>query len=451
MFTKLSLYALLTGNLISGTNGQACYDFRTDSCSCDNIRCSQKYCEEDLGLVWSTDCPDSCEPDCDPLRATDTDPSCTGPPEAVDRFGKRMYRRKLIARDTPLDSDIAGTYCALTFELCDDESSITQKVDAGQSDYYRIAATTELAESFRGTEDCTYSEMNRPDGARSYSPTNPLNEHNLQFILKKVTSNTDENDCTRCKDCKYGLTELACEAPIGSYFLLSKETDIGEYAGPSSHEAMYSTTNPAPGNGPYTINVIGQGVALTELNVVAISELLQPFASDGSFSTVKEYNYLWTNSYWASSEWIWNKLDVEDLARDMALTMGKYGIRFNLMHAISREERPEAEWPRINTQVIGDAFKLTNTTNQDPNIKWLVVGSSSFKKSIYPQILEWGFDMYVLPDAGSKGYPYVGPNALHSNVPAGGNPNTDRPRSPLFEYYEGLHDDDDVDCKGKKC
>merc|ERR1712176_77158 len=232
-----------------------------------------------------------------------------------------------------------------------------------------------------GTKDCTYSEMHKPTSARSYSPTNPLNEHNLQFILKKVTSNTDDNQCTRCVDCKYGLTELACEAPIGSYFLLSKETDIGEYAGPSSHEAMYSTVNPEPGNGPYTINVIGQGVALTELDIVAVSELLKPFASDGSFSTVKEYNYLWTNSYWASSEWIWNKLDVDDLARQTALTMGKYGIRFNLMHAISREERPEAEWPRINTQVIGDAFKLTNTTNQDPNIKWLVVGSSSFKKS----------------------------------------------------------------------
>merc|ERR1711897_111503 len=208
----------------------------------------------------------------------------------------------------------------------------------------------------------------------------------------------------------------------------------------------YSTVNPEPGNGPYTINVIGQGVALTELNIVAISELLKPFASDGSFSTVKEYNYLWTNRTGLVQNGFWNKLDVDDLARQMALTMGKYGIRFNLMHAISREERPEAEWPRINTQVIGDAFKLTNTTNQDPNIKWLVVGSSSFKKSIYPQILEWGFDVYVLPDAGSKGYPYIGPNALHQNVEAGGDINA-RPRSPLFEYYAN----EDVGCKGAKC
>jgi len=90
---------------------------------------------------------------------------------------------------------------------------------------------------------------------------------------------------------------------------------------------MYSTVDPTPGSGPYTINVIGQGVALTELNIVGMSELLEPFAADGSFSTVKEYNYLWTNSYWAGSEWVWNKLDVTDLARQFKLEMGKYGIR----------------------------------------------------------------------------------------------------------------------------
>merc|ERR1712085_109877 len=184
-------------------------------------------------------------------------------------------------------------------------------------------------------------------------------------------------------------------------------------------------------------NVIGQGVALTELNVVAISELLQPFASDGSFSTVKEYNYLWTNSYWASSEWIWNTLDVEDLARDMALTMGKYGIRFNLMHAISREERPEAEWPRTNVTVIGDAFELTNTTDQDPNIKWFVVGSGNYKKSMYPQIVEWGFDMQPCSATSTKGYPYCGTNSLYEWSDRGYKGLEDRERSELFKYSAG--------------
>ena len=37
----------------------------------------------------------------------------------------------------------------------------------------------------------------------------------------------------------------------------------------------------------------------------------------------------------------------------------KYGIQFNLMHAISREERPEAEfWRRIDVDMIGEAFGI---------------------------------------------------------------------------------------------
>jgi len=334
-----------------------------------------------------------------------------------------------------------------TFELCDGESSITQMVDAGNSDYYRIAATAELANDYKGTKEYSYAGMNRPTGARSYSHVNPFNETNLQFIIKRVRSSS-EYDCTPGKDCLFGMSELVCEAPIGSDFLISKEVDIGTSGVASSHEAMYSTIDESPGNGPYIINVIGQGVALTELNIVGMSELLNPFASDGSFSTVKEYNYLWANSYWSSAKWMFEKVAPPDLARTFTNQMGKYGIRLNLMHAISREERPEAEWPRINTQVIGDAFKLTNTTNQNPNIKWLVVGSSSFKRSVYPQILEWGFDMYVLPDAGSKGYPYIGTNSLHMNVPQGGDPSK-RKKSPLFKYYDTDDDGCGKDGKGK--
>ena len=81
----------------------------------------------------------------------------------------------------------------------------------------------------------------------------------------------------------------------------------------------------------------------------------------------------------------------------------------SIYYSISREDVPQAEWPRTDVNVIGQAFNLTNTTNQDPNIKWFVVGSSGYKSSIYPQILEWGFDMYPCSDAAAKkGYPYCG-------------------------------------------
>jgi len=333
---------------------------------------------------------------------------------------------------------LGGTFCHLTFELCKGESSITQEVDAGNSDYYRIAASEELRD-YKGTKEYRYSGMHSPTKARSYSPVNPLNAQNLQFIIKKDLGTYEDPSlgCTPGVDCEFGMSALACEAPVGSDFLISAEPDIGPYAGPTSHEAMYSTIDTSPGAGPYTINVIGQGVALTELNIVGMSELLNPFASDGSFSTVESYNYLWANSYWSSAEWVWEKAAPVDLARQFTRGMGKYGIRFNLMHAISREERPEAEYPRITSEVIGEAFNLINTTKQDPNIKWLVVGSSGFKRSMYPLILEYGFDMYVLPDAGTKGYPYIGPNSLHMNVPAGGDASK-RERSPLFKYYENM-------------
>jgi len=106
------------------------------------------------------------------------------------------------------------------------------------------------------------------------------------------------------------------------------------------------------------------------------------------------------------------------------------------MHSISREERPEAEFPRTNVEVIGEAFDLVNTTDQDPNIKWFVVGSSGYKRSLYPQILEWGFDLVPCSEAAkSKGYPYCGPNSLYEWAPPGAEGLKDRERSDLFQYY----------------
>ena len=60
-------------------------------------------------------------------------------------------------------------------------------------------------------------------------------------------------------------------------------------------------------------------------------------------------------------------------------------MRFNLMNAISRERVPEAVWPRIDYDVIGDAFKIANNaTNKDPNIKWFVVGCGVISGPLRP-------------------------------------------------------------------
>merc|ERR1712028_126130 len=112
-------------------------------------------------------------------------------------------------------------------------------------------------------------------------------------------------------------------------------------------------------------------------------------------SNIQDINYLWANTWGNSSAWVFAPMgDNDDISRSFIRDGLQNGIRFNLMNSISREDVPQAEWPRTDVNVIGQAFNLTNTTNQDPNIKWFVVGSSGYKSSIYPQILEWGFDMY---------------------------------------------------------
>jgi len=427
---------------IGGTDAQGCmggntfnYGEEGNECNCASSSCSNETCVNDMGGVWTTDCPD-CDPDeCDPLAASDIDdPSCTGAPEMIDRFGKKMYRRKLIGSEKPQDSD-EGVFCHLTFELCGDESFITQGVDPGFGDYIRIAAADpETWETYEGpVNGKTFSGMKGPTSARSYSPVNPLNEHTAQFIIKEVTSDSDENDCTPGKDCMFGFSELACFAPVGTDFLLSAAPDQG---GTETAKFVYVPNfSREPDNGPYTINVIGQGVAITELNLLGMSELLEPFSSDGSFSTIKEVNYLWANSYWSNAEWVFDESESTDLSRKFFQDMAKYGIRFNLMHAISREVRPEAEFPRTNVTVIGDAFQLTNTTEQDPNIKWFVVGSGSYKNAIYPQIVEWGFNLNPCPGKEKKGYPYCGPNSLYEYGEHGYDGLDDRERSDLFKYF----------------
>ena len=161
--------------------------------------------------------------------------------------------------------------------------------------------------------------------------------------------------------------------------------------------------------------------------------MISIYRSDGSFSSIKVVNYLWANSYWSNSKWVWENLDAPDLARKLFLEMGKYGIRFNLMHAISRELRPEAEFPRISFDVIGDAFNLEKG-DQDPNIKWDVVGSGGFKTDVYSHIQGWGFDLEPCPSA-YKGYPFCGPNAIYGQLGYDEEPDS-RGRSELFKMSE---------------
>merc|ERR1712238_622741 len=92
--------------------------------------------------------------------------------------------------------------------------------------------------------------------------------------------------------------------------------------------------------------------------------------------------------------------------------------------------------PRTNVEVIGEAFNLKNG-EQDPNIKWNVVGGSSFKKDMYANIASYGFDIYECPTS-FKGYPWCGPNALYGQLPYDEDPDS-RERSELFKMTEDGH------------
>merc|ERR1712161_125067 len=290
------------------------------------------------------------------------------------------------------------------------------------------------------------------NGARSYSPVNPLNEHAVQFIIKVATSGDgSEYGCTPDVDCKFGYSQLFSYLKVGDYVLMAAAPDHAGTDGSTHYVYKPNYNYKEPGNGPYTINFIGQGVALTELNINAFSQLLNPMFPNGDMSNIKEINYLWANSYWNSSSWMFEKLgmDITDVSRTFIQDGLEHGIRFNLMHSISREVVPQAEWPRTNTQVLGQAFNLINTTElgtqQDPNIKWFVVGSKGYKKSLYPQILEWGFDMQPCPGAENKGYPYCGPNSLYEWEAPGAAGLTNRPRSMMYEYYAAMGDEPTMD------
>jgi len=440
---KYLLFSSLLSLLLSRVDSKGCKGGMTpyqdpdavdaDGCNLNSLTCDENSCKHMRG-EWTEECPDP-DPNCDPLAPSDDDPPCTGPPVHIDRYGQKMYRRKVIANDTPQDSEDGGTICRITLGLCEGETMMTHGVDIGFGDVHTLGGTPEWWD-YTGTEDYKYDGMSGRDGS-AYNAVNPMNENAVQFIIKKRGPYPEEYGCTAGVDCKFGNSELACMAPVGSELLMGA-VPLQDLKDESNHLVQKPNFSREPGSGPYTINMIAMGIGFTELLISAYSELLEPFASDGGFSTIKEVNFLWCNSYLKNAAWAVEPTDSTDLTTELIREGLKYGIRINIMHSISREERPEADFPRTDVSVIGEAFKLTNTTNQDPNIKWHVVGKGNFKRSIYPQIEAWGFDLPTCwPEANV--YPKCGAASLYSmDGPGGAEGLRNRERSQLWKYYENL-------------
>ena len=168
-------------------------------------------------------------PECDPLAPSADDPSCTGPPVAIDRFGKKLYPRKILATEKVFDDPgVGGVYTHITVELCPEESSLTQGIDAGFGDYYRLAVLPDWCSvrDWTPVPGVTYSQMYKCDGARSYSPVNPANVHNAQFIIKVATSGDGSCcECTPNVDCQFGFSEFIQYQKVGDSILMSAVPD----------------------------------------------------------------------------------------------------------------------------------------------------------------------------------------------------------------------------------
>jgi hypothetical protein len=357
-----------------------------------------------------------------------------------------VYRRKLIHKDF-WGTEEEGMFCHLVLELCDGESSITHGVDFGHGDLYRLMPAPEWCD-YKGNDTYNYNNTlysrcgPHSSGDRAYSPINPMNENTAQFIMKVYRADEEKRNCTRGVNCNMGLSELACmHLPVGSELLMTKVPHHDPVNPNSTNMAHVANFNYSCGSGPYTVNFIGQGVALTETHPGAINALLNPISEDGCVSPVEKVNVLWANSYWSNAAWAFEETNSTDLARSFVSDIAKHGKRVSLMHSISRENRPEASYGRINNaQDLAKVFNLPNTTKQSPNIKWHVVGSSGYKKAMYGYMQELGFDLAPCPGAENKGSPVCGPNSLYENAPPGLEAASKRSRSALFKHYEAMLD-----------
>jgi len=220
---------------------------------------------------------------------------------------------------------------------------------------------------------------------------------------------------------------LFTERPEQSYLEAYK---VGYYANNINVERM--TPDSEDVEPIYTINMIGMGIAPTEINIVALSELKSPLT--------KKVTILLANSYWSNVEWAWTKTPSNDMYRELFQQQGKYGARLAFEYAISREDRPESTLGqgRIEMDTIQQAFNVTKQPRgtHDPHVKWLIVGNTDFKQKYYPMLLDLGYDLVRAPDDQYSIY-YDGQNSLYTKLLRDDNPYL-RDKSPLYQYYEEL-------------
>jgi len=395
-------------------------------------------------------------------------------PVYTDDKGNDMYERTLVSRDV-LESDeehqFEGTIMKIVMSLCPGESQISERIDSGLGDYYRISPTNETIANYVRDEKLQFADSGYPTYSRAYSPVTVLNNGFVEFMIKVERPGVTLPpqpcpfmDGKKDSDCKYytadaegnpkstgttGLTYMLLTSKIGTTFLMTNKPEHGYWGvdrtGYPRNEGYYAhelnivdDPNSKDFDGPYTLNFIGGGIALTELNVVALSELLSKYVKAG---TIERVNYLWSNSYYNLMSWVYNPSVGGDLATTFSRRLGSYGVQANVGLVFSREDRPESAFPkgRFTQTTIEEFFGVSKTEcgKQSKKIKWLVVGSSGFKKSTYGklncEIGGLGFDLVNATDD-QYGINKEGDNALYTYLARDANP-ADRKPSPVYTKY----------------
>jgi len=390
-------------------------------------------------------------------------------PYLTDEKGNALYERTLVRREI-LESDaehqFEGTIMKIVMSLCPGDSQITERVDSGLGDYYRIAPTNRTIAKYVREEQLQFADGGYPTYSRAYSPVTILDNNFAEFLIKVERPGKSCPFTDGKKSCKYytadavgnpqstgttGLTYMLLTSDIGTTFLMTNEPEHGYWdidrTGYPRKEGYYAhelniVDDPISENfdGPYTLNFIGGGIALTELNVVSLSELLSKYVKAG---VVDKVNYLWSNSYYNLMSWVYDpNVAGENLATEFSRSLGKYGVQANIGLVFSQEDRPESQFPkgRFTQGTIEEFFGVSKT---ECEIKWLVVGSSGFKRATY-ELLNCddgglGFDLVNATDD-RYGINKEGANAFYTSLARDANP-ADRKPSPVYRKYcdgEGL-------------
>jgi len=286
-------------------------------------------------------------------------------PDALDQKGNRYYRRKLLSREF-LTMDIMK----FTFELPRGVSLRSLGFDAGLGDFVRMRPYVEDHRQL----------VQNPAGGRAYSPVLLPDVEGKFGVIIKAYGPEDE---------VVGMSSLLKHVPIGTELLITNHVEHVFWKDRNRGYYCNERTIDPDSKGDYSVGLIAFGIGITEVAIVAASELLDP--------RVKRVSILWANKKWSDTAWVCSGTQgsqSDDMIHNLFADQARYGDRLKIMHILSQEERPEASFHgRISPDVLREAF-LADSVPQE-RLKCLAVGTTVMINSAYEMLADLGLDILM--------------------------------------------------------